>query len=155
MKVSSLSFKNIGPYGNSFVTLSIPEDPSLILIQGVNGMGKSTLIEALTFGIYGESPKRALKDLPNRINGGAHTIVKLRTTDDQYVEIERGIQPAFLEVTIDKIPIPASKKPQMNKDISNKYAKLAVDVFCNVISLSISDFKSFITMSPSDRKSVV
>ena len=55
MKIKEFAFKNICSYGNKVQTFKFSDDPNLILVQGTNGSGKSSISDALTVSIYGKS----------------------------------------------------------------------------------------------------
>jgi DNA repair exonuclease SbcCD ATPase subunit len=58
MKISELTFKNILSYGNMTQTIKFDDKPKLILVEGSNGAGKSSIKEAMTVAIYGRSAIR-------------------------------------------------------------------------------------------------
>jgi DNA repair exonuclease SbcCD ATPase subunit len=91
MKIHEFSFRNICSYGNRLQTFTFKDEPQLILIQGENGSGKSSISDALTVSIYGKSAIRKTKEIPNRINRNAYTQIKFKTNSGKIVEIERGI----------------------------------------------------------------
>ena len=54
MKIVSIEFKNIASYGNQKQKLEFPEDSAeLYLTLGKNGYGKTTIANAIVFGLYG------------------------------------------------------------------------------------------------------
>ena len=63
MKITQFSFKNICSYGNKLQTFKFSEDPQLILVQGKNGSGKSSISDALTVALYGKSSIRKTLNL--------------------------------------------------------------------------------------------
>ena len=91
MKVTQFSFKNICSYGNKLQTFKFSEDPQLVLVQGKNGSGKSSISDALTVALYGKSSIRKTKEIPNRINKNAYTHVEFLTGSGDTIEIEREI----------------------------------------------------------------
>ena len=55
MKVLSVEFKNIASYGNKTQKLEFKEDSAeLYLTLGKNGNGKTTIANAIVFGLYGK-----------------------------------------------------------------------------------------------------
>jgi len=51
MKIKEFAFKNICSYGNKIQTFKFSDEPNLILVQGTNGSGKSSISDALTVSI--------------------------------------------------------------------------------------------------------
>jgi len=55
MRINSLRFQAIGPFpGEHFIDFDQLGDSALFLIDGPTGAGKSTIIDAITYAIYGE-----------------------------------------------------------------------------------------------------
>ena len=100
MKLLEFSYKNILSYGNKLQTFTFDDGPKLILVEGENGAGKSSIKEALTVSIYGRSAIRKMKDIPNWINKNAYTQVKFETTSGETIELDRGIDPNFSNIKI-------------------------------------------------------
>ena len=63
MNINEFSFRNICSYGNKLQTIKFTEDPKFVLIQGINGSGKSSISDALTISIYGKSANRKIKEI--------------------------------------------------------------------------------------------
>lgn len=70
MKIKQLQFKNIGSYGNSITKIDFDKVNSLNMMVGKNGAGKSTVLNAIEFAIYGSVVGKTLSTLPNRFNNG-------------------------------------------------------------------------------------
>lgn len=155
MQIQEYSFKNICSYGNKLQTLKFTEEPRLILIQGLNGSGKSSISEALTFSIYGKSAIRKTKELPNRINKNAYTRINFKTGSGKQVEIERGLEPNFSRVVIDGAEYNLPDKRRVDEFIETELSKIEFNVFSNTISLSVNDFKSFVKLSPADKRQII
>ena len=100
MKLSEFSYRNILSYGNKLQTFKFDDHPGLILVEGENGSGKSSIKEALTVAIYGRSAIRKMKDIPNWINRNAYTNVKFTTSAGEVIDLDRGIEPNFSDIKI-------------------------------------------------------
>lgn len=155
MKIKSFSFKNICSYGNKLQTFTFSENPQLILIQGKNGSGKSSISDALTVSIYGRSAIRRTKEIPNRINKNAYTQVEFLTGSGDTVEIERGIEPNFSRLMINGSEHNLPDKRRVDDFIEEELTKIPFNVFSNTISLSVNDFKSFVKLSPYDKRQII
>jgi len=155
MKLLEFSYKNILSYGNMLQTFKFGEEPNLILVEGENGEGKSSIKEALTVSIYGRSAIRKIKDIPNWINRNAYTNVKFVTNSGELVELDRGIDPNFSDIKINGARFNLPDKRKVDEFIEDELAKIPFPVFCNTISLSFDDFKSFVTLSQSDKRKIV
>lgn len=155
MKIQEFSFRNICSYGNKLQTFKFTDEPKLILVQGKNGSGKSSISDALTVSIYGKSAIRKIKEIPNRINKNAYTQVKFVTSSGKQVDIERGIEPNFSRVLIDGAEYNLPDKRRVDDFIEDELTKIPFNVFSNTISLSVNDFKSFVKLSPADKRQII
>lgn len=155
MKVLEFSWKNILSYGNQLQTFQFGDVPQLILVEGENGSGKSTIKEALTVSIYGKSAIRKMKDIPNWINRNAYTQVKFLTTSGDHIEIDRGIDPNFSYIKINGADFNLPDKRKVDEFIEEELTNLPFTVFCNTVSLSFDDFKSFVNLTQADKRKIV
>lgn len=160
MKLVEFSFRNIFSYGNKLQTIKIEQDvPKLVLIQGPKGQGKSSIKEAIIVSAYGKSPTKKLGKIPNRINKNAYLSTKFIDRKGQVIEIERGFEPSFLNVKINgSLDNPINKIPNktlINQDIENKLIEIPFAVANNTVAISVNDFKSFVSLSPDDKRKII
>lgn len=158
MKIKKIEWRNFASYGNKLHTLdfSSNEGGKFYLLVGENGAGKSTIAEILKFGIYGKTGgSKNSKDLPNRFNGNLYVKITLETANKHNVTIERSLAPTKLNLTIDGVPYDQAGKKNIDDYIENEIVGIPFYVFNNIISLSINDFKSFLTMTPADKKQII
>jgi DNA repair exonuclease SbcCD ATPase subunit len=155
MKLLEFSYRNILSYGNKLQTFTFDDGPKLILVEGENGAGKSSIKEALTVSIYGRSAIRKMKDIPNWINKNAYTNVKFETSSGETIELDRGIDPNFSNIKINGNVFNLPDKRKVDEFIEEELSKIPFSVFCNTISLSFDDFKSFVNLSKDDKRKIV
>ena len=155
MRLIEFSYKNILSYGNKLQTFKFDDKPGLILVEGENGAGKSSIKEALTVSIYGRSAIRKMKDIPNWINRNAYTNVKFVTNSGEIVELDRGIDPNFSDIKINGSHFNLPDKRKVDEFIEEELSRIPFSVFCNTISLSFDDFKSFVNLSKDDKRKIV
>ena len=155
MKIESFAFKNVCSYGNKLQEFTFDDKPKLVLVQGKNGGGKSSISDALTVSIYGKSAVRKTKEIPNRINKNAYTYIKFRTGNGDSVEIERGLEPNFSRLQINGTDHNLPDKRRVDEFIEDELTKIPFNVFSNTISLSVNDFKSFVKLSPADKRKII
>lgn len=155
MQILSVEFRNFASYGNALQKIEFDEKGShLYLVLGGNGFGKSTIANVIIFGLYGQIENVNLADLPNRINKNLWVRIKLRCGDKE-VTIERGIAPKMFKVEINGTPLDQAGKKNVQEYLENEIFEMPYNVFKNVIILSINDFKSFLTMTPKDKRSII
>jgi exonuclease SbcC len=155
MKISKVQFKNFASYGNRIQTIEFDKEKSdLYLVLGGNGAGKSTLAKVITYLCYGKVEGANLKDLPNRVNGALWGKIWMESKGNQ-IEIERGINPGIFNVSINGTEYDVAGKANLQEFLETEIYEIPYHVFKNVIILSVNDFKSFITMSPYDKKQII
>jgi len=154
MKIKKIEWKNVASYGNKIQNLDLPEKTGLIQVFGENGAGKSTVSDVITFGLYGKLEGKKLKDIPNRINGGAWMKITFEQDGKTY-EVERGLDPSHFQLSINGSIYDRAGQKNVQDFLSDDILKIPYYVFNNTISLSINDFKSFIKMSSSDKKQII
>ena len=148
-------WKNLLSYGNKIQEYEFSENPELVLVEGENGAGKSSIKEALTVSAYGKSALRKIKDLPNWINRAAYTQTEIETSKGDTVVVERGIDPNFTQIKINGVNHNLPDKRKVDDFIESEVLGLNFSTFCNTVSLSFDDFKSFVNLTASDKRKIV
>jgi len=155
MKIQSIEFKNFASYGNSIQKLEFEDDKSeLFLTLGKNGHGKTTIANAIVFALYGKVEGVKLSDLPNRINKDLWVKINLQCKNVE-VEIERGLSPTIFEVRLNGVEFDKAGKRSVQEYLEEEIFGIPYHVFKNIIILSVNDFKSFLTMTNSDKKQII
>ena len=154
MKIKRVLWRNITSYGNRVQTIDFENNPGFYMLMGENATGKSSFLSCITFGLYGKVNNKKLKDLANRKNKNGWVRVELESKGRQIV-IERGVAPTTLEVTVDGKRYDESGKKNVQDYLEDELYGMPYYVFDNLISLNINDFKSFINMSPSDKRGII
>lgn len=155
MKLKYLEFKNIGSFGEKLQTIEFPSDGHLVLIKGPSGVGKSTYLNITKLLLFGKAdgiPKNAVANRVNR-NGYIKGIV---TEGEKTYIIERGFQPTYLNIykedgtSLDMVGVKDAQSY-----IDTEIVKMSYTLYSNIISLSLINFKSFLKMSPFDRREII
>lgn len=154
MKIKRVLWRNITSYGNRVQTIDFENNPGFYMLMGENATGKSSFLSCITFGLYGKVNNKKLKDLANRKNKNGWVRVELESKGRQIV-IERGVAPTSLDVTVDGKRYDESGKKNVQEYLEDELYGMPYYVFDNLISLNINDFKSFINMSPSDKRAII
>jgi DNA repair exonuclease SbcCD ATPase subunit len=154
MKLTKIEWRNFASYGNKIQSLSFNENTGLYLVVGENGAGKSTISDVITFGLYGKLDGKKLKDIPNRINGNAWVKITFVANGEEYM-VERGLDPSMFNLYVNGDLYDKAGSRSVQDYLTDDIIQIPNYVFNNTISLSINDFKSFLKMSPADKKSII
>lgn len=154
MKLKKLSWKNFKSYSNAITELDFSDEASLNLIVGVNGTGKSSIAECITYLMYGKIEGFTSSEIPNRTNKNFYGKLEL-DCDGHQVVIERGLAPAMFKVVIDGNEIDTAGKSNVQSMLEENYFKIPYSVFKNIIVLSIADFKSLVNLNASDKRNII
>ncbi len=163
LKLKRIRWRNIGPYGNKLQELVLDEKGGLWLIQGKNGNGKSFIVNLPKILYYGKLDKFKKEDIANRLNRHGWVWGETEINPNTYVTIERKLAPSDLTVFKhgpDEYPgdandIGKSGISNYQDYIDVEVTELPYHIFANIISLSVNDFKSFISMTPHDKRVII
>ena len=160
MKLKKIQWRNIGPYGNKLQELELDPRGGLWMVVGKNGHGKSFLVNLPKILYYGKLDKFKKEDIANRLNKHGWIWGETEIRPGEYVDIKRQFAPS--DLVVEKGDLGEPKEDIGKAGISNyqdyidtEITGLPYHIFSNIISLSVNDFKSFISMSPSDKRIIV
>ena len=154
MKLKKISWKNFKSYSNSMTELVFNNDPSLNLIVGTNGTGKSSIADCIIYALYGKIDGTNNSDIPNRINKNFYVKIELDCNGHEII-VERGLAPSLFSVSIDGDIVDTAGKNHVQLMLEENYYKIPYSVFKNTLILSISDFKSLVDLNPSDKRNII
>jgi DNA repair exonuclease SbcCD ATPase subunit len=152
----TLKWKNFLSTGDSFTEIDF-QDKRTTLIVGHNGAGKSTMLDALSFALFGKAHRNINKGLlVNSINGKGTVIeVELDAHGSQY-KIVRGIKPNLFEIWRDGVMINQdSHAKEYQKILEQNILKLNHKSFHQIVVLGSSSFIPFMQLSANARREVI
>jgi DNA repair exonuclease SbcCD ATPase subunit len=127
------------------------------LIIGENGAGKSTILDALCFGLFGKPFRQISKNqLINTVNGQG-TVVEIEfETQSKQCKVVRGIKPNTFEIWVDGNMINQSANARdYQKHLEQQILKLNYRSFTQVVILGSSTFIPFMQLKSQARREVV
>lgn len=160
MKIIKIEWRNIFSYGNKIETLDFGNEGKLWQLSGRSGSGKSSLLNIPKLLLYGKtegSDGRPVKigNIANRINKNGWIRGEILKGADVFV-IERTFSPQSLTVYKNGENLDKAGLKDMQGIIDNEIMdNMPYHIFANVMMLSLNSFKSFISMSPNDKRQII
>ena len=151
-----LRYKNFLSTGNKGIEIDL-NDASATLVVGSNGAGKSTMLDALSFGLFGKPHRNINKtQLINSINNKSCEVeVEFKIGPNNF-RVFRGIKPTKFEVYQNgKLLNQESHSRDYQKILENNILKLNHKSFHQVVVLGSSNFIPFMQLPSHQRRTVI
>lgn len=150
-----VSYKNFLSTGNTPNIILLDRVPSAI-ITGANGAGKSTVLDAITFGLYGKPYRNINKpQLVNTVNEKNSIVeVEFNVNNVEY-KVIRGIKPAVFEIWQSGRLL---NHDAAAKDYQSKLEEiigLNYKAFTQIVILGSARYQSFMDLSSNDRRVII
>jgi DNA repair exonuclease SbcCD ATPase subunit len=151
-----LRWKNFLSTGNFFTELDLNKH-NTTLIVGENGAGKSTILDALSFALFGKAFRNVNK--PQLINSitqkGLVVEVEFDIGSNKY-KIARGLKPALFEVYMNGALLNQSAEMRDYQEILEKsILKINHKSFCQVVVLGSATFQPFMQLPAGRRREII
>jgi len=149
-------WKNFLSTGNAFTEINLTRNKSTLII-GENGAGKSTILDALSFGLYSRPFRKVNKpQLLNTINQkGLEVEVEFRIGKRQYL-IKRGIKPLVFEIYQDgKLLNQDAESKEYQEMFERNILKLNHKSFNQIVVLGSASFVPFMQLPAAHRREVI
>lgn len=154
VEFKKLSFCNIMSYGASGAEIDF--QAGLNTIKAANGSGKSSILDALTFVLFGK-PYRDIKlsELVNTSNGkGLEVTCEFKIGTDLYM-IRRGLKPAIFEIYKNGKEMDMLSTKKLNQDEIDKLLGINLRLFKNIVAVAVTNNKPFLSLPIGDKRALI
>ena len=156
LKFKSVRWKNLLSTGSAFTEILLDRNTNTLVV-GENGAGKSSVLDALCFVLYGKPFRKIKKDqLINSINGREVVVeIEFEIYSKQY-KIIRGIKPTIFEiyqngVLLDQDAASRDYQEYLEKNI----LRMNMKSFTQIVILGSSSFVPFMQLPAGVRREVI
>jgi len=149
-------WKNFLSTGNQFTEIKLDKEPTTLII-GENGAGKSTILDALCFSLFGKPFRNISKmQMVNSINNSSTVVeVEFQIGTVEY-KVVRSIKPNKFEIYQNNILINQNANARdYQKILEQQILKLNYRSFTQVVILGSSTFVPFMQLKARHRREVV
>lgn len=152
----SVAWRNFLSTGSDPIEVKLDKSPSTLIV-GSNGAGKSTMLDALSFGLFGKAHRDINRNqLINSINGkGAEVTVEFNIGNSEF-KVVRGIKPSKFEIWQNGNMINQSANARdYQKFLEANILKLNHKSFHQVVVLGSSSFIPFMQLPVWSRRGII
>lgn len=152
----SVQWQNFLSTGNAPNKVLLNKSPTTLII-GKNGEGKSTILDALCFSLFGRPFRNINKgQLVNSINGKKCLVeIEFDVNGKSYL-IKRGIKPNIFEIWVDnELMNQDAAVKDYQKVLEQQILKLNYKTFTQVVILGSASFVPFMQLPSAQRREVI
>jgi DNA repair exonuclease SbcCD ATPase subunit len=151
-----ISWSNFLSTGDVPTTVFFDRSPTTLII-GENGSGKSTILDALTFVLFGKAFRNINKSqLVNTINEKGLLVTIEFSIGNKNFTVRRGVKPNIFEVLQDgKMIDQLANNRDYQEYLEKVILKLNYKSFTQIVVLGSSTFEPFMQLKQSDRRTIV
>lgn len=151
-----IRWRNFLSTGNAFTEVQFDRSPNTLIV-GNNGAGKSTILDALTFALFGKPFRKISKpQLVNSINGGGALVeVEFSIGRKDYL-VRRGIKKNIFDIEVNGTNVDQDANVRDQQEMLEKnILKLNYKSFTQVVILGSASFTPFMQLSAANRREVI
>lgn len=151
-----VKYKNLLSTGNQFNEFILDSHPTT-LITGDNGAGKSTMLDAICWGLYGKAFRNISKSqIVNSLNKRDCVVEIEFVIGSREYKVVRGIGPAIFDIYCDGkvLPRPASVA-DYQKNLEQNILKMRINSFRQVVCLGSASHTPFMLLGTGERRKIV
>ena len=149
-------WKNLLSTGNYYTEINLSTNEHTLIV-GENGSGKSTMLDALCFGLFGKAFRSINKpQLLNSINQKDCLVEVEFDTNNKSYKIVRGIKPNVFEIYCNGTLLNQEAASKDYQEHLEKFIlKLNYKSFTQIVILGSASFTPFMQLSASDRRAII
>ena len=151
-----IRWRNLLSTGNYFTEIKLDSNTNTLVV-GENGSGKSTMLDALCFALFGKAFRNINKpQLLNSINGKDCVVEVEFDTNNRTYKVVRGIKPNVFQIYQDGELINQDAASRDYQELLEKIIlKLNYKSFTQIVILGSASFVPFMQLSASDRRAII
>lgn len=156
IKFKKIRWKNFLSTGNQFIEIDLNKN-STTLIIGENGAGKSTILDAICYVLFGKAFRNINKpQLLNSINAKNCLVeIEFEIGKKDYL-IKRGMKPGVFEIYLDgDLLNQDSASRDYQKHLEEKILKLNYKSFTQIVILGSASFTPFMQLPLGHRREII
>lgn len=153
---TKVRYKNLLSYGDVFTEVDL-DRKGTTLISGTNGTGKSTMVEALSFALYGKPHRKVTKpELVNSVNNkGLLVEVEFIAGESNYL-VRRGMKPNIFEIWKNGEMLDQNAATRDYQSyFENNILRINHKSFCQIVVLGKANYTPFMDLTPANRREVI
>ena len=152
----TIRWKNILSTGNIFTEISLDKYKNTLIV-GENGSGKSTMLDALCFALFGKPFRKINKpNLLNSINQKDAVVELEFDIGKKQYKIVRGLKPNIFEIYCDSVLFNQDAKSLDYQEFLEKnILKINFKSFTQIVILGSASFVPFMQLSAADRRLII
>lgn len=152
----NIRFKNLLSSGNSFIEVNL-NNQGKTLIFGSNGDGKTTIIEALVFVLFGKSYKKLTKEQQVNSTNKKDCVVELNmVVDEVEYKIVRGISPNIFRIEKDGVLVnQESSVVDYQKLFESSILRMNYASFLQFVVVGVTNYTPFLQLTTQKRREFV
>lgn len=152
----TLKYKNFLSTGNYWTEIKL-DRTSHTLVVGNNGSGKSTMLDALTFTLFGKAFRDINKpQLLNSINQKDCLVEVAFDIGAKKYKVVRGIKPVVFEIYCNDVLVNQDAASRDYQEYLERFIlKLNYKSFTQIVILGSASFVPFMQLSTADRRSII
>ena len=156
IQFETLKYKNFLSTGNNFTEVDFQDTPTTLVV-GANGSGKSTMLDALSFALFGKPHRKISKNqLINSINQKGTVVEVEFSIGSKKFKIVRSIKPNAFEVWLDGNMLNKNSHVKDYQALLEKnILKLNHKSFHQIVVLGSSSFVPFMQLTSQQRRGVI